>query len=75
MDVWIEFKNTSKCQAEHLFCNFFPPSDMEATVSNIKLDNDLELLEMPAPASPATSQPSSLWFSLAVVFSKPSGHP
>ncbi|KAH9056816.1 hypothetical protein EDB87DRAFT_1675897 [Lactarius vividus] len=60
MDVWIEFKNASKFQAEHLFRNFFPSSDAEAA-ANIELDTELESLEMPAPSSPATSQLSSLF--------------
>ncbi|KAH9027479.1 hypothetical protein EDB83DRAFT_2508045 [Lactarius deliciosus] len=62
MDVWIEFKNASKFQAEHLFRNFFPSSDAEAAAAaNIELDTELESLEMPAPSSPATSQLSSLF--------------
>ncbi|KAH8993112.1 hypothetical protein EDB92DRAFT_1944687 [Lactarius akahatsu] len=60
MDVWIEFKNASKFQAEHLFRNFFPSSDAEAA-ANIELETELEPLEMPAPSSPATSQLSSLF--------------
>ncbi|KAI9435526.1 BCS1 N terminal-domain-containing protein [Lactarius indigo] len=60
MDVWIEFKNASKFQAQHLFRNFFPSSDAEA-VANIELETELEPLEMPAPSSPATSQLSSLF--------------
>lgn len=60
MDVWIEFKNASKFQAEHLFRNFFPSSDAEMA-ANIELETELEPLEMPAPASPTTSQLSSLF--------------
>ena len=60
MDVWIEFKNASKFQAEHLFRNFFPSSDAELA-ANIELETELEPLEMPAPSSPATSQLSSLF--------------
>ncbi|KAI0298996.1 hypothetical protein B0F90DRAFT_1810747 [Multifurca ochricompacta] len=60
MDVWIEFKNASKFQAEHLFGNFFPSSDADAP-SNVDSDTDLESLEIPAPSSPATSQLSSLF--------------
>jgi chaperone BCS1 len=60
MDVWIDFKNASKFQAEHLFRNFFPSSDADM-VSNIELETELEPLEMPAPASPSTSQLSSLF--------------
>ncbi|KAI9459906.1 P-loop containing nucleoside triphosphate hydrolase protein [Lactarius psammicola] len=62
MDVWIEFKNASKFQAEHLFRNFFPSADADAALaSNIELETELEPLEMPAPSSPATSQLSSLF--------------
>lgn len=60
MDVWIEFKNASKYQAEHLFRNFFPSSDAEAA-ANIELETELEPLEMPTPSSPTTSQLSSLF--------------
>ena len=60
MDVWIEFKNASKYQAEHLFRNFFPSSDADAPL-NLDSDTDLEALEMPALGSPATSQLSSLF--------------
>lgn len=60
MDVWIEFKNASKFQAEHLFANFFPSSDAEIA-NNIELETELEPLELPAPSSPATSQLSSLF--------------
>jgi chaperone BCS1 len=60
MDVWIEFKNASKFQAEHLFANFFPSSDAEVA-ANIELETELEPLELPSPSSPATSQLSSLF--------------
>lgn len=59
MDVWIEFKNASKYQAEHLFRNFFPSAD--ADPSPTPDSDDIESLEMPAPSSPATSQLSSLF--------------
>ncbi|KAI0270734.1 P-loop containing nucleoside triphosphate hydrolase protein [Gloeopeniophorella convolvens] len=60
MDVWIEFKNASKFQAEHLFRNFFPSVDADAPLT-VDSDADLEPLEMPTPSSPATSQLSSLF--------------
>jgi chaperone BCS1 len=60
MDVWIEFKNASKYQAENLFRNFFPSADADLSPTPDS-DADLESLEMPAPASPATSQLSSLF--------------
>jgi mitochondrial chaperone BCS1 len=59
MDVWIEFKNASKYQAEHLFRNFFPSSDADAPL-NLDSDTELAALDMPALSSPASSQLSSL---------------
>lgn len=70
MDVWVEFKNASRWQAEHLFRNFFPfsdadlPSNNPSTVNLESEANKLELegLELPnAPASPASSTFSSLF--------------
>jgi chaperone BCS1 len=60
MDVWIEFKNASKFQAEHLFRNFFPSADADPPPA-LDSETDLESLEMPTPSSPATSQLSSLF--------------
>ncbi|KAH9964933.1 P-loop containing nucleoside triphosphate hydrolase protein [Russula dissimulans] len=60
MDVWIEFKNASKFQAEHLFRNFFPSADADPPPAP-ETDPELEALEMPSPSSPATSQLSSLF--------------
>jgi hypothetical protein len=59
MDVWIEFKNASKFQAEHLFRNFFPSADADPPMP-LDLESNLEPLEMPTPSSP-TSQPSPLF--------------
>ena len=53
MDVWIEFKNASKHQAETLFRNFFPSAD--ADPSPTPDSEEIESLELPAPSSPATS--------------------
>jgi chaperone BCS1 len=60
MDVWIEFKNASKYQAENLFRNFFPSADADPSPTPDS-DAELESLEIPAPSSPATSQLSSLF--------------
>ncbi|KAI0277877.1 hypothetical protein BGY98DRAFT_977146 [Russula aff. rugulosa BPL654] len=60
MDVWIDFKNASKFQAEHLFRNFFPSADADPPLV-LDSETDLESLEMPTPSSPATSQLSSLF--------------
>ncbi|KAF8494988.1 P-loop containing nucleoside triphosphate hydrolase protein [Russula emetica] len=63
MDVWIEFKNASKFQAEHLFRNFFPSADADPPPA-LDSETEIESLEMPtpsSPASPATTQLSSLF--------------
>lgn len=59
MDVWIEFKNASKWQAEALFRNFFPSTDKD----DEPIEGDLEGIELPstpAPQSPS-SHSSTLW--------------
>lgn len=43
MDVWVEFKNASKWQAEALFRNFFPCEEEEAVPEN---DPELEGLDI-----------------------------
>ncbi|KAJ7140745.1 P-loop containing nucleoside triphosphate hydrolase protein [Mycena epipterygia] len=55
MDVWVEFKNASKWQAEALFRNFFPSTDED----ELPLD-DAELEFPPTPSS-ASASTSSLW--------------
>lgn len=60
MDVWIEFKNASKWQAEALFRNFFPSTDKD---DEPLIEGDLEGVELPstpAPQSPS-SHSSTLW--------------
>lgn len=58
MDVWIEFKNASKWQAELLFRNFFPSTDEDDEI----IEGDLEGIELPSPpASPTTTQSSSFF--------------
>lgn len=63
MDVWIEFKNASKWQAELLFRNFFPSTDED----NVELEGELEGIELPVPPSPTESSSgvSSLFSSLS----------
>ncbi|KAG8214091.1 hypothetical protein J3R82DRAFT_10849 [Butyriboletus roseoflavus] len=59
MDVWIEFKNSSKWQAEALFRNFFPSTDKD----DEPIEGDLEGIELPstpAPRSPSFHS-STLW--------------
>ncbi|GJE89993.1 P-loop containing nucleoside triphosphate hydrolase protein [Phanerochaete sordida] len=60
MDVWVEFRNASKWQAELLFRNFFPSSDEEEEI----IEGDLEGVELPMPPSPSTSSASSTFSSL-----------
>ncbi|CCM03890.1 uncharacterized protein FIBRA_06041 [Fibroporia radiculosa] len=64
MDVWVEFKNASKWQAELLFRNFFPSTDED----NVVIEGDLEGIELPTPPSPS-GESSSTFSSL---FSLPS---
>ncbi|KDR66353.1 hypothetical protein GALMADRAFT_1157881 [Galerina marginata CBS 339.88] len=45
MDVWVEFKNASKWQAEALFRNFFPSEDED---EDVEADSDLEGLDLDA---------------------------
>ncbi|KAJ7090791.1 P-loop containing nucleoside triphosphate hydrolase protein [Mycena belliarum] len=55
MDVWVEFKNSSKWQAEALFRNFFPSTDEDELPLD---DGDIELPGTPSSANASTS---SLW--------------
>jgi chaperone BCS1 len=59
MDVWIEFKNASKWQAEALFRNFFPSTDKDDEPIEGELEG-IELPSTPAPQSPS-SHSSTLW--------------
>ena len=51
MDVWVEFRNASKWQAELLFRNFFPSTDEDDEI----LEGDLEGIELPTPPSPSVA--------------------
>lgn len=56
MDVWVEFKNASKWQAELLFRNFFPSTDDDDIVE----EGDLDGIELPTtPPSPSAESSSS----------------
>ncbi|KAG1715627.1 hypothetical protein ID866_1551 [Astraeus odoratus] len=71
MDVWIEFKNASKWQAEALFRNFFPSAEKDDEV----IEGDLEGIEIsatPAPQSPLPSSNSSTLWSRSPSFSSSS---
>ncbi|KAI0661417.1 P-loop containing nucleoside triphosphate hydrolase protein [Cubamyces menziesii] len=68
MDVWIEFKNASKWQAELLFRNFFPSTDED----DVPIEGDLDSIELPTtPPSPSagSSSSSTLFSSMASAFS------
>lgn len=54
MDVWIEFKNSSKWQAEALFRNFFPSTDQDNEV----IEGDIEGIDLPTTPTPQSSSPS-----------------
>ncbi|KAL4073818.1 hypothetical protein V8B97DRAFT_1936586 [Scleroderma yunnanense] len=55
MDVWIEFKNASKWQAEALFRNFFPSAEKDEEI----IEGDLESIDFPSPPAPQSPVPSS----------------
>ncbi|TFK90646.1 P-loop containing nucleoside triphosphate hydrolase protein [Polyporus arcularius HHB13444] len=68
MDVWIEFKNASKWQAELLFRNFFPSTDED----NAPIEGDLDSIELPmTPPSPsaASSSGSTLFSTISSTYS------
>lgn len=59
MDVWIEFKNASKWQAQQLFRNFFPSMEDEreedVPSDEAALDAALEGVHLSLPTAPAAS--------------------
>ncbi|KAK0438308.1 P-loop containing nucleoside triphosphate hydrolase protein [Desarmillaria tabescens] len=74
MDVWIEFKNASKWQAEALFRNFFPSLEESASSKGSSTPSDSEDDELQGIDSPPqTPSPgsSTLW-SLSPSFSSSS---
>lgn len=54
MDVWVEFRNASKWQAELLFRNFFPSTDDDDEI----IEGELEGIELPMPPSPSAESSS-----------------
>lgn len=58
MDVWIEFRNASKWQAEALFRNFFPCAEDELPIDEAELEDvDVEVeVENEPPASTRSSK-------------------
>ncbi|KAJ7601304.1 hypothetical protein FB45DRAFT_396501 [Roridomyces roridus] len=63
MDVWVEFKNASRWQAEALFRNFFPSAEDEEA-------DDIPLDEEPTSAGASTA---SLWSTMGSVASSSRG--
>ncbi|KAF8634293.1 hypothetical protein AX17_004246 [Amanita inopinata Kibby_2008] len=61
MDVWVEFKNASKWQAEALFRNFFPSTEDECTepIDEEELEREIAELNSSSPSSPSSS--GSIW--------------
>ncbi|KAF7297731.1 hypothetical protein MKEN_01396700 [Mycena kentingensis (nom. inval.)] len=86
MDVWVEFKNASKWQAEALFRNFFPSAEAEddGDITESEID-EAALADIDIPTTPSASigsglrsaSTSSLWsaFSSSSVVSLPSSSP
>ncbi|THH23205.1 hypothetical protein EUX98_g7970 [Antrodiella citrinella] len=68
MDVWIEFKNASKWQAELLFNNFFPSAEED----EVELEGDLEGIELPSPSVESSSGASTSTFSMPSSMTSPS---
>lgn len=61
MDVWIEFRNASKWQAEALFRNFFPCAEDEIPIDEAELEGvDVKVEVNEGPKSPIpTPEPKS----------------
>jgi len=64
MDVWVEFKNASRWQAEALFRNFFPCEEDEENVQedldSVQLDDNIQVQEfIRAEKEPSSSTTSS----------------
>ncbi|KAK0192317.1 hypothetical protein F5146DRAFT_497906 [Armillaria mellea] len=76
MDVWIEFKNASKWQAEALFRNFFPSLEESASsrgdlTPNESGDDGPRAIDLPSPPETPSPGSSTLW-SLSPSFSSSS---
>ncbi len=57
MDVWIEFRNASKWQAEALFRNFFPCAEDEVLID----ESELEGVEIPVEVNEGPKTPSKAY--------------
>jgi chaperone BCS1 len=62
MDVWVEFKNASRWQAEALFRNFFPCEEDEEIerqdLDSVRLDDNIEIQELVRADGQQESKPS-----------------
>lgn len=62
MDVWVEFKNASRWQAEALFRNFFPCEEDEEIerqhLDSVQLDDNIEIQELVRADGQQESKPS-----------------
>lgn len=62
MDVWVEFKNASKWQAEALFRNFFPSADEDDEAAPLEMPPMPLVPDSPSPSSSSSGRTgSSLW--------------
>ena len=65
MDVWVEFKNASRWQAEALFRNFFPCEEDEEIerqeLESVRLDDNMEIEELVRADEPKESKPSRVY--------------
>jgi mitochondrial chaperone BCS1 len=66
MDVWVEFKNASRWQAEALFRNFFPCEEDEEIerqelLDSVHLDDNIEIQELVRADELQESKPSRVY--------------
>ena len=65
MDVWVEFKNASRWQAEALFRNFFPCEEDEElerqALEGVQLDDNIEVQELLQADEQRESKPSRVY--------------
>jgi chaperone BCS1 len=64
MDVWVEFKNASRWQAEALFRNFFPSTEDEI-LDEEQIEREIAELDQSSASSSTSSSPPSVWTSLS----------
>lgn len=65
MDVWVEFKNASRWQAEALFRNFFPCEDDDdiegQDMDNVNLEENIEVQELIRADEQQESKPKRVY--------------